>query len=232
VTPFRQRREQKVSPFKTNPLSNHKIQKHTMAKQRVITNYSHLRDAELDQKTDFVITSMTGNTNFTTPVPALAVVTTAKTAYQTALAAAQSRAKEEVEIKNQQRQELLDLLSQLATYVQLNGNSDPVIMLSSGFDITQADRPPVGPLEKPENFKMEAIAAGTLKLSCDKVDGADNYRFEYKETTAASWIEKTSSKRSITITGLISGKEYEGRVVAIGTDPSRIYSDVVTSFVL
>ena len=43
-------------------------------------------DAQLDQDTETIIASMTGNANFPTPSPTLAVITTALSAFTVALA--------------------------------------------------------------------------------------------------------------------------------------------------
>lgn len=46
------------------------------------------------------------------------------------------------------------------------------------------------------------------------------------------WDHHLASASSVNIANLKSGKQYAFRVTAIGSDPNRVYSDVVTSFVL
>src|SRR5256885_8858545 len=54
--------------------------------QKLNRGFSQLRDTELDNKTQTIITALTGNAAFPTPNPPLATITTALTAFQDALA--------------------------------------------------------------------------------------------------------------------------------------------------
>jgi hypothetical protein len=59
---------------------------------------------------------------------------------------------------------------------------------------------------------------------------ADFYEFEYTEmplTPTPNWIQKTCTKRRLLLEGLISGKQYAFRVAGAGSDPSRIYSEIL-----
>ena len=61
------------------------------------------------------------------------------------------------------------------------------------------------------------------------------YEFEYTEMPLAptpNWIQKTCTKRRLLLEGLTSGKQYAFRVAGAGSDPSRIYSEIATSYVL
>ena len=91
-----------------------------MAILKVVIGFKDLRDDDLDTKAASIIKSITGNTNYTTPVPTLAVVQTALTAYETALTAAKNGSPEKTAIKDQKRKDLEALLKQLGTYVQRN----------------------------------------------------------------------------------------------------------------
>src|SRR5260370_33109843 len=74
-------------------------------------------DAQLNQDTETIIASMTGNTSFPTPSPTLAVISTALAAFTVALSDAADGAVEKTTIKNAKRQEVWALLRQQATYV-------------------------------------------------------------------------------------------------------------------
>jgi hypothetical protein len=45
-------------------------------------------------------------------------------------------------------------------------------------------------------------------------------------------VHKTSTKRKLLIEGLSSGKQYVFRVAGAASDPSRIWSDKITTFVI
>jgi len=64
---------------------------------------------------------------------------------------------------------------------------------------------------------------------------ADFYEFEHTElpiTPTSYWTKDTTKKRKYEKTGLDSGKQYAFRVAGAGSDPSRVYSDIITSYVL
>lgn len=48
----------------------------------------------------------------------------------------------------------------------------------------------------------------------------------------AKWLETTTTAARKTLNGLTSGQEYEFRVVAMGTNEVRNYSNVISSFEL
>src|SRR5450631_1391466 len=65
-----------------------------------------------------IVTAMTGNAFFPSPVPALALVTAAIAALQLAEAAALARTKGAVTTRDERRTALVQLLQQLKAYVQ------------------------------------------------------------------------------------------------------------------
>jgi len=130
---------------------------------------------------------------------------------------------------------LVELLQKLADYVQVASGGDEAIILSSGFDVCKKPST-IGPLDKPENFKVAmGKNRGSVLLSCDVVNHAQFYEFEYTEGPATSnsvWTKVTITKHKLLIDGLISGKEYTFRVAGAGSDPSRVWSDTITTFVV
>jgi hypothetical protein len=132
-----------------------------MNKPKIIKGFDRYRDTELDVKAKFIVDSMTDNPNFTTPVPALADVTAATTAYIAALSNAESGGKSQLAIKNQARLQLEELLNKLALYVEAYGKSDEVILLSSGFNLAKTVTP-VGILPKPNGFTVQPKDKGTV----------------------------------------------------------------------
>lgn len=205
-----------------------------MAILKVLIGFSELRDDDLDTKAANIVKSMTGNTNYTTPVPTLAVVQTTLTAYETALTAAQNGTPDKTAFKDQKRRDLEAVLKQLGTYVQLNCKNDLSILLSSGFE---ANKPAtrVGVLPKCENMKVEnGPNSGTIKVSVDKMKGARSYRYETTPapvTGQSVWNVNVGTASKFTIDGLISGQQYGFRVAGVGADPTIVYSDVITKFV-
>src|SRR6185437_4264014 len=71
-----------------------------------------------------VVTSMTGNPSFPSPVPALAAVATAIAALHSAESAVLARTKGMAEARDDKRAELVNLMQQLRGYVQTVADAD------------------------------------------------------------------------------------------------------------
>ena len=64
---------------------------------------------------------------------------------------------------------------------------------------------------------------------------ANFYEFEHSEMPIilnSIWTKLTSTKRKLIINQLISGKQYSFRVAGASSDPTRVWSDEIQSFVL
>jgi len=202
-----------------------------MATPKILTSFSRYRDAELDQKANFIIDSMTDNTHFPEPVPAIDDVRTANQEYIAARSAAETGDKEAIAFKNQKREALEYLLHKLGLYVEATANDDEAILLSSGYSLKKESEP-IGILPKPQNFSVSATEAGMVTLHLKSIHGADSYQYEYRVIGDLQWIVQVDTKSSLLLTGLQSGGAYEFRVAGIGAAPERVYSDVLKSFVL
>lgn len=202
--------------------------------KKATTSFASLSDGNLESKTHEILTAMTGNTNFPTPIPALVDVTAAATAYSTALTKAGTGNRIEVADKNAKRETLIGLLRSLSTYVNLVANGDATMILSSGFDLSK-DRQPVV-LTRPENIRVEnGVASGSLLVSVKAVKGAYAYFHEYTtDATLApgSWVSTSGTTSKMQFTNLQPGTVYYCRVGAVGTNNQLLYSDPVSRMVI
>jgi hypothetical protein len=203
-----------------------------MAKIR--TNFSTYTDAALLVKASFIVASMTNNPHFVNPVPPLTNLQTAIDAFDDALTNAKA-GKEATIIKRNCRAALEGVLTELGLFVQLSSKGNEAILATSGYDL--ASKPmPVGVLPKPENFMVKpAESRGSVKLSMKAIDGANSYVYEYTNapvTEQSTWTPINASRANVLIDDLTSGSQYSFRAVAIGADPTRVYSDEITSYVL
>lgn len=191
-----------------------------------------------------IVTAMTGNSNFTTPVPALSVVTAAANALDTALQNAQDRGKTKVALAHAAEAHLDNLLTQLALYVESASNNDPAKILSSGMRVKN-NKTPVQVPGVPVNLRAgAAVNDGDVKLSWDKVPFAKVYVVEQTDdpglvissrsvggsnlTPAVTWTTAIIVTRTnATIRGLISGNKYAFRIFAIGAGGYGPYSDLI-----
>lgn len=202
-----------------------------MRKQKVATGFTAYKDNALLIKSQTITAGMTDNPVYTTPVPALTNIAEITSIFGGNLSATPS--KENTQEKRQNRSALIDMLNRLALYVTATGETLAEYE-SSGFSLTAVPQP-VGVLAKAQNFTVEPFHAGSIKLSLNKIEGADGYCFQYTQIVAGQplvWESVQSTKTRITIPGLLSGIQYAFRVYGIGSNPTIVYSDQVNSFVL
>lgn len=208
-----------------------------MTISKVITDFSSSRytDAELSIKSNHVVEQMTGNAAFPVPSPPLSELTVANNNYALSLTKVESGSREDTVIKNNYRKIVESFLKAIGGYVQLLSNGDEAIILSSGFDVNRKPTV-VGPLAKASGLTIKAgDNKGTIVADCNTVERAAFYEFEYTEapnTPNSIWLKKTSTKHKLLIDGLTSGKQYIFRVAGAGSNPSRNWSDEISSFVL
>lgn len=184
-----------------------------MALQKVKTDYTKLRDDELDDKANHVEQSLTANPGFPAIGPQLALLTTAKDEYTTALGEAKTRDKTKVAIKNQKRQALIDVLKATAEEVNDTVAGDVAKLVSSGLDLYK-ERTPVGTLAAPTEMEVTpGPEPGQAKVEIKSAPHkeADYIVFFAQDPAPADdddWSQKFSTTRFVLITGLESGKKY------------------------
>jgi hypothetical protein len=185
-----------------------------------------------------VKTAMTGNANFTTPLPTLpafgTLITTASTkiaAYNSALATAETALAD----RDAALTALRSGFSQLGDYVQNVAAGDKVKIESAGMAVRSAG----APTTMTQVLEL-ALSAGDSPGSVDAmwkpVPGARSYESQVNTVNPdveANWsFKKSTSKSSDTYTGLTSGAKLWVRVRAIGTnDNAGAYSDPATKVV-
>ncbi len=198
----------------------------------ILIGFNRYNNNSLLVKARYIVTSLTGNTHFTTPIPTLAAVTTAADSFEAALLLDDST--EAALVRKAARAELVALLKQLGLYVQLTANGDAVVMGTSGFDLNKIYSK-VGVLPAPA-FLSVFPQKGRAKLRTPKIYGAYSYWFEYTTVVDGvaqdAWVTCISSKAETVIPDLEKAKEYAFRVCGVGADPLRTYSEVVTSVIL
>lgn len=202
-----------------------------MRKPRIINSFVKFSDADLEQKAELIISSLKDNTHYPTPSPPLTELQAATDAFDLAITKAKEGGKVEKLERDNKRKELVDLLRKLALYVQMEGDGDDVALATSGFSLSKAPQP-VGILPKPQRFTVVPKTPGIVTLTLKTIYGAKTYQYEYRPKGEEKWLVQAETKPTLLLTNLESGIEYEFRVTGIGSNPQRIYSDVISSFVL
>ncbi|MFT3844315.1 MAG: hypothetical protein QM725_04630 [Lacibacter sp.] len=202
--------------------------------QRVSLSFNRYTDGDLESKVHTIISNLTGNTLFPSPVPSVAVLSAAAAAYSEALVTAKTGNRSAIAEKNSRRLQLIDVLRNIGSYVNFVSAGDISAILTSGFSLTKEQSAVV--IGKPENFRVvNGVNSGDLELMVNRVKGATAYLHEF--TTDASlqtqgWISLASSSRKLIISNLQAGVRYYCRVGVVGTRGQLVYSDQLSRIVI
>src|SRR5438093_13538350 len=128
---------------------------------RVLLGFSSASDHQIEWIGGAVIEGMTDNAAFPNPPVTMAALLAALTAFTQAIAAAVQGGTAATALKNDKRATVVDLLRQLAGYVQQTCNNDLATLLSSGFEAVSTNRAQ-NPLDNPVSFSLDDANAGQL----------------------------------------------------------------------
>ena len=211
-----------------------------MAKIKVKLNLKDKSDSDLLAFAQAHVAAMTGNANFTTPLPATTAFAPVLTAYSTALGnfnTAQAAAKLATTAKDTARNALEAILTQRGNYVELTATSaaDPAAVVeSAGFSV-KSSKSPAGVPDMVTNLSITAgDNAGELDLQWDPSNGARSYDIQLSPdpVTATSWTAQPSvTKSKAVVMGLTSGAKMWARVRGVGPGGTGAWSDVATKIV-
>ena len=185
-------------------------------------------------------TAMTGNANFTTPLPAATAFTSARAAYATALGVfntAQAAAKLATQNKDTARAALESALTQRGNYVELTAATaaDPVAVIESAGFNPRAAKTPAGVPAQVANLAVTAgDHDGELNAQWDPVPGAKTYEVQTSPDpfTATSWSKtKSVTPSAAVLAGFTSGARIWVRVRAIGAGGEGNYSSEISKIV-
>lgn len=189
---------------------------------KVKLNFRRLTIPEKIARAQQVVAALTGNSNFLTPHPTLAEVTTAASALEAAANAAQAarlEARRRTAAQVNKEDDLDQFMTQLAAYVESVAGDDEALIMSAGLETRSAAATDSTAPAAPETLTATTgNHEGEIELSWDAVRGARSYVVE--RTTdpqaAAGWTQAGVSPRSsLIVEGLDSGTRYYFRVAAV-----------------
>jgi hypothetical protein len=202
----------------------------TPGKARVAIGFLQIdKDAQLIVDSQRILVSMTGNTAYPAPIPDLADLTTARTAYVAAVNAAHD-SKIARTTRKELRVTLTGMLRTLAHYVQMTCAGNATMLLSSGF-LAQRTRSKVGELLPPTGLTLKrGKISGQIGARCHKRAQAGAYHWQIGPTaTPMAWqpIVTTLAAHAV-FEGLTLYKQYSVQVCVVGTTGPSNWSDVAT----
>jgi len=209
-----------------------KLKLHIMKKffRKVVKAFKVLADAKLLTFSQNVTASMAAAVEtYPTPVPAIVDVASQISDYEALLRSSASRDKVQVALKNQCKQALLQMLSQLADYVNLTAQGDEAKLAESGFNLNKVPQPIS--LKAPTGVVLtDGGNSGELFLKCKRVAGASGYMYQYTTDpllAESSWVSFAATTTFFTFTGLTKGVTYYCRVVAVGGNQQLMNSIIL-----
>lgn len=205
---------------------------------KISLSFTRLPDGPFEDFADTIHADLYSVSAFST-APITAVDLQARiTAFNVAKIAQATGGKETTVIKNQRREELTEVLKQLAYYVQMACNGDLAVLLSSGFKATSRNRTPAA-LPKTMVLRITQTHSGVALVTAKAERGAKSYVVEAAEMDENGLVGPygppvfQSSSRKIPVAGLTPGKVYLFRVRVVGgSGETSEWSDSVTQRML
>jgi hypothetical protein len=204
-----------------------------MKKTNVVLGFGRLSVAGKIEKARSIVTGMTGNAHFPTPIPALDTVTAQINELETAQLAALSGGPEDTANMHVKRQALELSLRALATYVETVANSNPAeaeaIVLSAGLTVK------VRTLPKTMDFEA-ATTRNPGEIAVSKRHENRAFFIVQMTTTPeeeSSWTTIHSGTRGRVVkSGLRSGLRYHFRASVLDKNGQRPWSEVKSALAL
>jgi hypothetical protein len=199
-----------------------------MPQLRVLLGFTNAPDHQLEETAGAVIENLYGSAGFPTPPVTVVALQAALTAFTDSIAAQVQGGTAATADKNNKRDALIDLLRQLASYVQEQADNDLAKLLSSGFDAVSTNRAQAV-LEPPVIKDILNGNSGQLLVRVGPVKNAKAYEVRYALAPAGQpqgpWQSGGlfTNSRSMPINSLTPGQNYMFQVRAIGG--STGYSD-------
>lgn len=205
------------------------IKKHKrMPQLRVLLGFTNAPDHALEETAGAVLDGFYGNAAFPTPPVAKPALQAALTAFTDAIAAQMNGGPAATAMKNNMRDALIDLLRQLASYVQEASDNDMAKLLSSGFEAVSTHRAQ-SPLDPPTIKDITNGMSGQLIITVTPIKNTKAYEIRYALAAPGQpqgpWQNGGlfTNSRNMPQNGLTPGSNYAFQVRAIGG--STGYSD-------
>lgn len=192
----------------------------TSPSPRVVLTFGRYTIAELILFARHVVTSLTGNLNYTTPSPTLPSVTALVDQLEAANLAAMNGDRLAISVRKDAKLAVVTNLRALAAYVQNQGDADRTTLLTSGFNLARVPTP-VGPLPPPDAPVVgHGTEDGEIKARINRPNGATAVNWRVALASAPSVYVQTPSTSGgrTTFKGLVAGEVYLVQACVVGKE--------------
>jgi len=170
-----------------------------------------------------VVKNFAGNVNFPKPPVDLNALKASLDAYSVSIGEAKDGSKRAILLRDEQGENIIRMLRDLANYVEIQCKDDLQVFLTSGFQPRSKSRSGSQPLDQPSIAEVEQGPSGTLLTWINGVRKAKTYECRFGVlgsggTAPTSWSSVTVShaKSAAPISGLTPGTTYAIQVRAYG----------------
>ena len=204
----------------------------TPGRDKVATSFMQKsKDDDLGAAIALILTGMTGNAAYPSPVPTLVTLAANGNAF-TAAVQANDGGTVGVARRDKARQTVVLSLRQLAAYVQHASEGDRVVLITSGFPLQrQRGGAAVQPIAAPTGLKIRrGKASGQAVVRCTRVPTARVYEWRYAPAaTPNAWtLTETAAAATRVLDGLMMGTVYVAQARAHGRVGASDWSESVT----
>ncbi len=207
-----------------------------MRKYKVVTDFSDLKDAELDVEAANAVKGLSGNPDFTFAGNELKDFTTDAGDYHTAMGSLATGGKLAVTAKNTARTTLEKSFGAVAVIVNQQANGVLGKLQGSGIPLTEQPSYDVQPV--PVNFRVDNGANGVMNVAVDKSTVTDHGTvFAYTPVVNAPsdinlWTLKPANGHSAVVKGLPAGAAYLFSAAYKGRDDDDlVWASAITKYV-
>lgn len=195
-------------------------------------SFTQSGDAAFLQSSQYVLECMTDNPAFTTPVPALEVMSQAIDDYSQKLTAAAGKDLVAIAEKNQRRLYLEELMGKLGLYVMFTAMGDDAALSSSGFTMVKGRTSRY--ITNPGNVTVgNGVSSGQIESRVKSQKAARSYLHQITDsepTENTVWDIRSVSTCRYVFSGLVPGKRYWIRVAVVGPGDQVAYSSIASMY--
>jgi hypothetical protein len=205
-----------------------------MKTQHISIDFSDVRDAELPEFTDKIITGFTDNPAlFPAPPVPVATIQTQRNDYQTKLDNAINGTPADTAAKDAARLTLETTLKSDGRYADTVTGTNVADKLLSGYPLTDLPEP-IGEFHAPDFLRViNGDNPGEFDVDIAVVDKASGYLVAFAfdgdaEPNPYNWMLRWTQKHRNTFTGFESGKKYKVAAAAVGASNNVNFGNAVT----